>query len=212
MSVEPEPGPTARSFPRNPVLENERTLIARCKQGERDAFDDLIRLYERRVYNYAFRLCGRYDEANDVASETFLRVYNSLANFRGDSSFITWLFRITTNVYLDEKKRQRARPSESLDEMLDLEEATVVRQIEDPSAGPAEVAENRERSDLLQEAISSLPDPQRMMIVMYHMDGLSYEEIAEALDSPIGTVKSRLNRARLSLREILKPLQEHFRM
>ena len=73
------------------VLE-ERVLIGRCKQGDRSAFDNLIRRYERKVYNYAYRLCGRFDEANDLASETFVRVYNSLANFRGDSSFITWSY------------------------------------------------------------------------------------------------------------------------
>src|ERR1043166_7663171 len=123
MSAEQEPGSAPRRLPRNPIQEPERILISRCKQGDKNAYDDLIRLYEKRVYNYAFRLCGRYDEANDLASETFLRVYNSLANFRGDSSFITWLFRITTNVYLDEKKRQRARPSDSLDEMLELDES-----------------------------------------------------------------------------------------
>jgi len=210
MSAEQESGAAPRRLPRNPIQEPERNLITQCKQGNKNAYDDLIRLYEKRVYNYAFRLCGRYDEANDLASETFLRVYNSLANFRGDSSFITWLFRITTNVYLDEKKRQRARPSDSLDEMLELEESVVVRQIEDPSPSPSSVAEAGERSDMLQEAINSLPDYQRMMIVMYHTDGRSYEEIAETLDLPIGTVKSRLNRARLSLRDILKPLQEHF--
>src|SRR5437667_12545314 len=82
-----------------------RHLILRCKQGDRGSFDDLIRLYEKKVYNFAFRLSGSYDEANDIASETFVRLYNSLAHFRGDSSLITWLFRIVTNVYLDDPKR-----------------------------------------------------------------------------------------------------------
>jgi RNA polymerase sigma-70 factor (ECF subfamily) len=187
-----------------------RKLVARCKKGERGAFDDLMRRYEKKVYNFAFRLCGNYDEANDVASETFVRVFNALGNFRGDSSFITWLFRITTNVYLDEKKRQRARPAQSLEEIIELEETTVRRQIEDPSPTPGEQVEHHERVDMLQNAINSLPDYQRMMIVMYHTENRSYEEIAEMLDLPIGTVKSRLNRARLSLREKLEPLREHF--
>jgi RNA polymerase sigma-70 factor, ECF subfamily len=187
-----------------------RKLVARCKSGERGAFDDLIRKYEKKVYNFAFRLCGNYDEANDVASETFVRVYNALPNFRGDSRFITWLFRIITNVYLDEKKRQRARPQQSLEEMIELEETAVQRQIEDPSLTPQQTVELSERYDLLQAAINSLPDYQRMMIVMYHTENRSYEEIAEVLDLPIGTVKSRLNRARLSLREKLEPLREHF--
>lgn len=189
-----------------------RRLVARCKRGERGAFDDLIRRYERKVYNFAYRLCGNYDEANDVASETFVRVFNALQNFRGESSFITWLFRIVTNVYLDEKKRQRARPYQSLEEIIELEETSVRRQIEDPAPTPGERVELRERTDILQAAINSLPDYQRMMIVMYHTENKSYEEISEILDLPIGTVKSRLNRARLSLREKLDPVREHFHL
>jgi len=192
--------------------EEERRILARCKQGDRAAFDDLIRRYEKKVYNFAFRLSGNYDEANDIAAETFVRIFNSLANFRGDSSFITWLFRIVTNVYLDERKRQRARPHQSLEEVIALEESNVQRQIEDPLPTPEEMTEKRERSDLLQAAIEALPDYQRMMIVLYHTEGKSYEEIAEILDLPIGTVKSRLNRARLSLREYLEPLREHFQL
>jgi RNA polymerase sigma-70 factor, ECF subfamily len=205
------PGAASRDrIDENPT--ETRRLVARCKRGERGAFDDLINRYERKVYNFAYRLCGNYDEANDVASETFVRVYNALHNFRGDSSFITWLFRIVTNVYLDEKKRQRARPYQSLEEIIELEETSVYRQIEDPDPTPDVHVEMRERTDMLQAAIDTLPDYQRMMIVMYHTENKSYEEIAEILDLPIGTVKSRLNRARLSLREKLEPLREHFHL
>lgn len=190
----------------------ERHLLARCKQGDRAAFDDLMRRYEKKVYNFAFRLCGNYDDANDIAAETFVRIYHALTHFRGDASFITWLFRIVTNVYLDDRKRKRARPQQSLEEVIELEETNVRRQIEDPAPTPEEVAQTRERSEMLQAAIDTLPDYQRMMIVLYHTEGRSYEEIAEILDLPIGTVKSRLNRARLSLRESLEPLREHFQL
>jgi RNA polymerase sigma-70 factor (ECF subfamily) len=205
-------GAAARGNSPDGSTAEDRLLIARCKNGDRTAFDDLVRRYERKVYNFAYRLCGNYDEANDVASETFLRVYNALPNFRGDASFITWLFRIITNVYLDERKRQRARPHQSLEEIIELEETTVSRQIEDPSPTPAQRVEGRERAELLQAAIQSLPDYQRAMIAMYHSENRSYEEIAEILDLPIGTVKSRLNRARLSLREKLEPLRELFNL
>ena len=187
-----------------------RRLVQRCKSGERGAFDDLIKRYEKRVYNFAYRLSGNYDEANDVASETFVRVFNALGNFRGDSSFITWLFRIVTNVYLDEKKRQRSRPHQSLEEIIELEETSVQRQIEDPAPSPEIQVQRHESTALLQNAINSLPEYQRMMIVMYHTENRSYDEIAVILDLPIGTVKSRLNRARLSLRDKLEPLREHF--
>lgn len=188
----------------------ERALISRCKSGDRVAFDELIRLYEKKVYNFAYRLCGDYHEANDIAAETFVRIYNSIANFRGDANFTTWLFRIVTNVYLDARKRQRARPYQSLEEIIELEETTVHRQIEDPSPTPEEQMAHMERTEILQNAIQSLPDYQRMMIVMYHTESKSYEEIAAILDLPIGTVKSRLNRARLALREKLAPYREQF--
>ena len=190
----------------------EQEIIARSRRGDREAFNELIKLFESRVFNFAYRLCGRYDDANDLASETFVRLYNSLGNFRGDSTFITWLFRIATNVYLDDRKRQRSRPSESLDEVLELEENAVTKQLEDKGPGPQDIAELRERNALLQKAISSLPEYQRVMIVMYHMQGQSYEQIAEGLDMPIGTVKSRLNRARLALRDLLIPSREHFKI
>jgi RNA polymerase sigma-70 factor (ECF subfamily) len=191
-------------------IHEERLLLERCKKGDRIAFDALIRRYEKRVYNFAFRLCGNYDEASDIAAETFVRLYNSLNSFRGDSSFITWLFRIITNIYLDQRKRQRARPNQSLESMIELEENSVRRQYEDPAPSPEERAEGRERTEILQAAIQTLPDYQRLMIVMYHVEGRSYEEIAEVMDLPIGTVKSRLNRARLSLREKLQTEREHF--
>ena len=204
------PDASANKPPPDGGPSEEQLLLARCKQGNRVAFDDLMRRYEKKVYNFAYRLCGNYDEANDIAADTFVRIYNALPNFRGDSSFITWLFRITTNVYLDLRKRERARPHQSLEEIIELEETTVSRQIEDTAPKPDELAEMHERTNILQTAINTLPDYQRMMIVMYHTEGQSYEEIAAALDLPIGTVKSRLNRARLSLRDKLKSVQEHF--
>src|ERR1043166_112112 len=134
----------------------DRRIIERCRKGDRDAFNELIIRYEKRIYNYAFRLSGSYDSANDIASDTFLRVYNSLGNFRGDSSFITWLFRIVTNIYLDSKKRDRPRPAQSRDEIIELGESSVTVQIDDRSPGPAQQAESHERTDLLQAAISAL--------------------------------------------------------
>jgi RNA polymerase sigma-70 factor (ECF subfamily) len=189
---------------------DERALIERCKRGDRVAFDDLIRRYERRVYNFAYRLTHDHNDAEDVASETFVRIYNSIGNFRGDASFVTWLFRVVTNIYLDECKRRRARPQQSLEEMVELEESSVRRQVEDPSPTPAQVAEARERTAILRRAIATLPEYQRVMVVMYHQEGRSYEEIAASLDMPVGTVKSRLNRARLALRDRLAEFQEHF--
>lgn len=194
------------------VSTEEKAIIERCKQGDLAAFNELVKKYEKQVYNFAYRLTGNYDDANDIAQEAFLRVYNAIGSFRGDASFTTWLFRITTNVFLDDRKRARAHPHSSLDEYLDLEESSVARQIEDPSPSPEALTEEKERAQILQKAIGSLPEYQRAMVTLYHTQQKSYEEIAEIMDLPIGTVKSRLNRARLALKEKLSPLRELFNL
>ncbi len=186
----------------------EKLLIDRCKSGDRASFDTLIRNYEKRVYNLAYRLSGSYDDANDISVDAFLRVYTAIKLFRGDSHFSTWLFRIVTNVYLDRRKRQKNKQHLSLEEYIELEENSVSRQIEDPAPTPEEATQSKARTDLLQSAISSLPDYQRTMVILFHTEGLTYEEIAEVMQLPIGTVKSRLNRARLVLREKLSPIKE----
>lgn len=190
--------------------EEERALIERSRRGDRAAFDNLVRLYEKNVYNTAYRLSGSYDDASDIALEAFVRAWNNLKSFRGDSAFSTWLYRIVTNVFLDDRKRKRARPHRSLEDVMALDESTVTRQFEDHSPGPQELAEGGERRTVLERAIQSLPEAQRVMVVLYHAQGLSYEEIAEITHLPMGTVKSRLNRARLALRDRLSPVAELF--
>lgn len=189
---------------------DEKILIARCRQGDRDAFDTLIHKYEKKIYNLAYRLSGNYDEASDISVDVFLRIFQSIHQFRGDSNFTTWLYRVATNVYLDRRKKMKNRQHVSLEEYIELDESSVVRQIEDPAPLPQEQMEGKERQKLLLEAINSLPEYQKVMVLLYHTEGLSYEEIAEAMSMPIGTVKSRLNRARLSLRQKLEPIRELF--
>jgi len=199
-----------RAKERLSVSAEERSLIERCKRGDLGAFNDLVRRYEKQVYNFAYRLTNNYDDANDVAQEAFLRAFNAIGSFRGDASFSTWLFRITTNVFLDDRKKARAHPQTSLDEYMELDESSVARQVEDTAPGPQALTEEAERTKILGDAITSLPDYQRAMVVLYHTQQKSYEEIAEMMDLPIGTVKSRLNRARLALKEKLSPLRELF--
>lgn len=193
-----------------PMDHQEQALIQQCKQGQLAAFDQLVEQYEKRVFNFAYRMAGNYDDANDVAQEAFIRVFNSIHTFRGDANFSTWLYRIVTNVYLDERKRAKSHLHTPLDDYIELEENTVTRQVEDTGPSPADLAEQQERQDLLQGAIQSLPDYQRVMVVLYHVESKSYEEIAEIMNLPIGTVKSRLNRARLALKEKLAPIRELF--
>lgn len=189
---------------------DEAEMIRRCKQGDLSAFNELVKRYEKLVYNFAYRLTNNYDDANDIAQEALIRVFTAIKSFRGDASFTTWIYRITTNVFLDERKRARAHPHTSLDEHVELEESSIVRQIEDPSPQPLAQIEEKEVGNILSQAVASLPEYQRTMVVLYHTEQKSYEEIAEIMNLPIGTVKSRLNRARLALKEILSPQRELF--
>jgi len=192
------------------LMGDERSLIDRSRRGDVAAFDKLVRLYERSVYNTAYRLSGSYDDASDISQEAFVRAWNNLKSFRGESAFSTWLYRIVTNVFLDDRKRKRARPTRSLDEVMTLDENEVTRQFEDPAPSPQERVEGGERQQILARAIQTLPETQRVMVVLYHTQGLSYEEIADITRLPMGTVKSRLNRARLALRDRLAPVAELF--
>ncbi|MCW5941013.1 MAG: sigma-70 family RNA polymerase sigma factor [Fimbriimonadaceae bacterium] len=191
---------------------DDAVLIERCQKGDRSAFDELIGRHQDRAYKYAFRLTGNTEEACDVVGDAFVRVYSALKNFKGQSAFSTWLYRILTNCFLDLRKKEKNRQTTSLEAVLQTPEGDVTRQIEDPDRNPYEEAERNSREDRVVEAVGQLPEYQRSMITMFHVEMLSYEEIAEALDLPIGTVKSRLNRARLSLREILSGDEELFRL
>lgn len=189
---------------------SDLTLIHRSQEGDLTAFNQLVERYEKVVYNFAYRLTGSYDDASDVAQDAFVRAFNAIRSFRGDAAFTTWLFRITTNVFLDEKKKAKSRPHQSLDEYVELEESSVGRQIEDPSPTPEDAVTAKERTQVLANAIASLPDYQRAMVLLYHIHQKSYEEIAEMMELPIGTVKSRLNRARLALKDKLSGMTEFF--
>jgi RNA polymerase sigma-70 factor (ECF subfamily) len=185
-------------------------LVERARKGDRSAFDDLIARHQKRAYQFAFRLTSNPDEAADVVADSFVRVYSALANFKQQSSFTTWLYRILTNCFLDQRKKDKARVTVSLEATLATPEGDLERQVESPDRTPVEESERQERERAMERAVALLPEYQRAMIVMYHAEMLSYEEIAEALDLPIGTVKSRLNRARLSLREMLVKDEELF--
>lgn len=185
-------------------------LIARAQNGDRSALNALVRKHETRAYQFAFRLTRNPEEAADVVAEGFVRVYNALPNFKGNSQFTTWLFRILTNCYLDIRKKENRRPSVSLDSNIEVDDGDVERQVVDPKGTPFESHVRLDRARKVNRALEEMADFQRAMLLMYHAEDMSYEEIAEALDLPLGTVKSRLNRARLSLRELLAKDEELF--
>lgn len=188
---------------------SEAVLLERCKAGESSAWDTLIKKYEKSVYKFAYSLCRNHEEAGDIAGQVFLRLYQNLNSFRNEASFTSWLFRIVRNTYLDLCVRPAHRGHLSLDAGPNNDsEPSAGRDIVDPSPSPETICMENEVSQMLAKAISHLPAYQRQVLRMYHTDGKSYEEIAEATGLSIGTVKSRLNRARNMLRERLTPFQE----
>jgi RNA polymerase sigma-70 factor (ECF subfamily) len=190
--------------------QEDEMLVQRAKQGDRTAINALVQKHEERAYKFAYRLTRDPEEAADVVAEAFVRVFKALPNFRGQSTFTTWLYRVLTNCFLDLKKKDKGKHNVSLDVALQTDESEVHRQIEDPAGTPQDDLERDERERRLGRAVRRLPEYQRALVVMYHAEGMSYDEIAAALDLPVGTVKSRLNRARLTLRELLLKDSELF--
>ena len=180
----------------------DRELVEKAKQGDQSAFEQLVLENQNRAYSLALRLIGDREEAADLAQEAFVRACQGLEQFQGGSSFATWVYRLTTNVCIDylrkKKRREAVEPVVSLD---------------DPDSGwaepflweqdPQRLLEQSERGRALAQGLDRLPDWQREILVLRELSGLSYQEIGEKLDLDLGTVKSRIARARMNLRKIL---------
>lgn len=182
---------------------SDEELVLRSKNGDIDAFEELVSRYDRKIYSIAYRLIGNRDDANDIAQEAFLKAYQGIKNFRGEASFQTWLSRITTNVCRDELRRRSRKPVDRLDENIVLEEGEVAKQVAAKEPGPAELYEQKELSVRIQKLIDTLAPDFRLALVLRDIEGYSYDEIAQYLDCSLGTVKSRISRARNYLKEKL---------
>jgi len=191
-----------------PASAEDWSLIQSCKQGSREAWCALIRRHEKSIYKFAYTLSRNYDDAGDIAGQVFMRLYENIHTFRNDSNFTSWLFCIVRNVYIDTCVRAPHRTHLSLDDGLEIDGDRLIREIVDPSPTPEERAIKNEKQRVLQKAIHHLPQYQRLMMEMYHVEGRSYEEIARRTGLSLGTVKSRLSRAREMLRERLACLED----
>ena len=176
---------------------SEDSLILRAQAGDRCSFDRLVETSYALVFNTAYRILGDRDAAADATQTAFVRAYRSLHTFRRSSSFTTWLYRIATNVCLDTVRRQ-ARQAQSL--TADDDQLTE-REVPDHRAEPERALLQGELQRAVHRALQRLSTEHRTVLVLYDLAGFSYEEIAEVLKLPLGTVKSRLNRARNALRE-----------
>jgi RNA polymerase sigma factor (sigma-70 family) len=191
---------------------DEAALIERCLSGDDTAFDQIVQRYQDMVFNLSSRLLGRHDEAVDLSQEVFLQVYRKLSTFRRDAALRTWVYRIVINRAKNRQRWWKRRIGEMT--AIPLEEAEISRfwshrTLSTPMSAepvaPDEALERKERGQILREAIDKLPFDQRTILLLKEIEGLSYEEISVTLDLPLGTVKSRLARARTSLRGHLDP-------
>ena len=178
---------------------SEHDLILQAQAGDRHSFDQLVAQAYPLVFNTAYRILGDHDAAADATQTSFVRAYRSLRTFRGSSSFTTWLYRIVSNVCLD-MVRRRKRQAQSLTLDSD-EESQGERDIPDERDHPERLLLETELQQAVHRALQTLSPEHRVVLTLYDLAGFSYEEIAAMLKLPLGTVKSRLNRARLALRD-----------
>lgn len=174
-------------------------LVARAKKGDVRAFEQLIAEHKERVYQFAFACVKNHAEAEDLAQEALIKAYRGLGSFREDASFSTWLFRIVKNAFLDEIKSRAAKEQK---DTAPLDEG-VATTLASPSDSPERSALRRQADGAVQAALAEVPPDFRVVVTMFDLQGFSYEEIAEVLGVPIGTVKSRLARGREALRVAL---------
>jgi RNA polymerase sigma-70 factor (ECF subfamily) len=184
---------------------DEQALIQAACRGDLPAFNQLILTYQGIAFNLAFRILGTADAAADATQDAFIKAYRNLNQYRG-GSFKAWLLRIVTNVCYDQLRHVQRRPASSLDDMVtDPEHAS---RLVDHAEQPGDYALRQELGLVIQQGIALLPPDQRTVLVLSDIEGLSYEEIAQVMDTSLGTVKSRLSRARAKMRDFLLDRQE----
>ena len=173
---------------------NELLLISRARGGDREAFGALVEQYRDNVYRLAYRMCGNAYDADEAAQEAFVAAWRALPNFRGDAKFSTWLYRLTTNAAIDVMRREKRHKAVGDGEMVDLA---------DDADSPQETVERTEQQEAVQKALAALSEEYREVLLLRYMEELDYAEIAEVLQLPSGTVKSRINRAKAALKAAL---------
>ena len=188
----------------NYLSDPDVVLMLKFQQGDKFAFEELLDKYQKPVINFIYRMIQNKDEADDLAQDVFIRVYNSAKTYRPTAKFSTWIYTIARNICLNEL-RKKERRNISLDQGIPTQEGELKREIASPEgSSPYEDASKHELQELVKEAIESLPVNQRMAVVLRRYQLLSYEEIAKTMDCSVSAVKSLLNRAKESLKEKLK--------
>ena len=190
---------------------DDAVLVEQCRRGDSAAMERLILKYQNRIYNVILKMCADPEDAAELTQETFVKIIENLGTFEGRSGFYTWAFRIAVNLTLNYRQRSAKLALRSLDaeeERHDRQKRDVLKEFlsDDSSPDPAAVAENKELYEIAVKSLMKLDDSQRAVIVLRDIEGMNYARIAEVLDIELGTVRSRLSRARSKLRKVLEAL------
>lgn len=193
------------------MLENENNLINMCQQGHVESFEILIKSYEKRAFNIAYRMLGNMEDANDATQEAFIKVFKNMSKFKGDSSFSTWLYRIVTNTCLDIIRKNKNKKVVSYDNTKKTDDGEIKIEFEDEKNNTEEIIEKKLENEFIHECINSLGKDHRAVIVLRDINGFTYKEMTKVLKCSEGTIKSRINRARKSLKNIIEDKRELFK-
>ena len=181
---------------------SEKELLLRAKEGSEEAFEEIIKLYQQKVCTTIFYMVKNENIVEDLAQEVFIKVYKNLSKFNEESSLYTWIYRITMNTCIDEIKKEKKITY--INTFVETEDGELEVQLEDETQKLDEIVENKYKRETLVKAIKNLPDEQRALIVLRDIRQYKYMEIAEMLKLNLGTVKSKINRARQALKESLE--------
>ena len=185
------------------MREEDIQLVARARAGDERAFRTLLEKYERAVFSICLRMVRNRDEATDLAQESFIKTFASLDRYNPEYAFSSWLFKITSNLCIDHLRKRRITTF-AMDDPVESEKGEFTRQYVSPDPPPDETFSRNEKMQKLEKGIAALPEHYRIMLVLRHQEDLSYEEIADSLSIPLGTVKARIHRAREMLKTILE--------
>jgi len=187
---------------------SDTSLIERCQRNDVAAFNEIVGRYKNKIYNYVYRMVGNSEDADDLTQEVFVKMYLALDSFRNQSSLSTWLYRIAGNLCIDSHRKRSRRDTgfggsiSSLDEPIsvDINGDGAAREVADNTFEPMRMLAQKEMDSQIQYALSKLPEKMRTVVILHDIEGLQYEEIAEVVNCPLGTVKSRLFNARTTMR------------
>lgn len=186
----------------------DKQFISKAKQGDMAAFEELILQHEKMVYNVALRMMNHSEDAKDISQEVFIKAYRNISNFDERSTFSTWIYRITTNTCIDEMRKRKGKQTFSLDNEFEGEKSNWKREVADDADTPEKSILKKEEKNEILMAMEGVSEEYKMVFILRDIQGLSYEEISDILDLTLGTVKSRISRARKNIKEEIYKIRE----